>query len=247
MSKIQDRASLSTTKPKYLIRFLRPSLPEWDWDFPFLGGSSRITAVIFGSPKQVQKAVFLKSLCQCSNKRQWHNAAASSRLHVDPYRPLVRGAARLIEPESVRGAHRRSTLGAQRRFACEAFAQEPINHLSGLNLKLGWCGLHDCAGPPSLLARNPVKDFGRGWWVVDVAVDRGAIRHDLFPKQSGLQRKPRSKRAIGWGYSQLDQRTLFLSTMSQWPPATARAIYANPADALWRGSISDFAENGFSR
>jgi hypothetical protein len=28
---------------------------------------------------------------------------------------------------------------------------------------------------------------------------------------------------------------------------TARAIYANPADAFWSGSISDFAENGFSR
>jgi hypothetical protein len=28
---------------------------------------------------------------------------------------------------------------------------------------------------------------------------------------------------------------------------TARAIYANPADALWSGSISDFAENGFVR
>jgi signal transduction histidine kinase len=46
MSKIQGRALLSTTKPKYLIRFLRPKLPEWDWDFPFLGGSSRITAAI---------------------------------------------------------------------------------------------------------------------------------------------------------------------------------------------------------
>jgi hypothetical protein len=30
-------------------------------------------------------------------------------------------------------------------------------------------------------------------------------------------------------------------------PVTARAIYANPADALWSGSISDFAENGFVR
>jgi hypothetical protein len=106
---------------------------------------------------------------------------------------------------------------AARRFACEAFAQEPIHHQLGLNLKLGWCGVHDCTGPPSLLARNPAENFGRDLWVVDMAVDRGAIRHDLFPKQSRLQRRPGSKDAIGWGYSQLDQRTLFLSTPSQWP------------------------------
>jgi hypothetical protein len=54
------------------------------------------------------------------------------------------------------------------------------------------------------------------------------------------------KGAIGRRYSQLDQRTLFLSTLSQRPPVT-RAIYANPADAFWSGSISDCAENGFSR
>ncbi len=33
---------------KYLIHFLRRKLPGWDWGFPFLGGSSRITAVICG-------------------------------------------------------------------------------------------------------------------------------------------------------------------------------------------------------
>jgi hypothetical protein len=60
---------------------------------------------------------------------------------------------------------------AARRFACEAFAQEPIHHQLGLNLKLGWCGLHDCAGRPSLLARNHAGNFGRDRWVVDVAVD----------------------------------------------------------------------------
>src|SRR6476619_2545869 len=80
MSKTPDPASLPKTKPKYLIHFLRRNLPEWDWDFPFLGGSSRITAVIFGSPKQVQKAVFLKSLCQCSNERQWDNRCCEQRV-----------------------------------------------------------------------------------------------------------------------------------------------------------------------
>jgi hypothetical protein len=99
----------------------------------------------------------------------------------------------------------------------KTFAQEPIHHQLSLNPKLGWGGVHDCAGPPSLPARNPAENFGRDWWVVDVAVDRGAIRHDLFPKQSGLQRRPGSKGAIGWGSSQLDQRTLFLSTLSQRP------------------------------
>ena len=49
---------------KYLIHFLRRNLPGWDWDFPSLGGSSRITAVICGSPRPVQMAVLLKSLCQ---------------------------------------------------------------------------------------------------------------------------------------------------------------------------------------
>jgi hypothetical protein len=72
---------------------------------------------------------------------------------------------------------------AARLFACETFAQEPIHHQLSLNLKLGSGGVHDCAGPPSLPARNPAENFGRDWQVVDVAVDRGAIRHDLFPKQ----------------------------------------------------------------
>jgi hypothetical protein len=80
MSKIQDRASRATTKPKYFIHFSRRNPPEWDWDFPFLRGSSRITAVIFGSPKQVQKAALLKSLCQCSNDRQWDNRGCEQQI-----------------------------------------------------------------------------------------------------------------------------------------------------------------------
>jgi hypothetical protein len=79
---------------------------------------------------------------------------------------------------------------AARRFACETFAQEPIHHQLGLNLKLGWCGVRDCAGPPSLPARNPAQNFGRDWWVVDVAVNRGAIRQDLFPKQVDYSEGP---------------------------------------------------------
>ena len=97
---------------------------------------------------------------------------------------------------------------AARRFACEAFAQEPIHHQLGLNL--GWCGLHDCAAPPSSLARNPAENFCRDWWVVDVADDRGAIRHDLFPKQSGLQRRPGSKDAIGLGVLTIGSKDIVL-------------------------------------
>ena len=59
------------TELMYLIHFLRRNLPEWDWDFPSLGGSSRITAVICGSPRPVQMAVLLKSLYQQhSNERR---------------------------------------------------------------------------------------------------------------------------------------------------------------------------------
>jgi hypothetical protein len=85
----------------------------------------------------------------------------------------------------VGGAHRRSTLArAPRQIACEVFVQEPIHHQLGLNLKLRCCGVHDCAGPPSLLAGNPAENFSRDWWIVNVAVDRGIIGHDLFPKRS---------------------------------------------------------------
>ena len=66
------------------------------------------------------------------------------------------------------------------------------------------------------------------------------------PSEVGYCEGP-DQRCYRLGVSQLDQRTLSLSTLSQRLPATARAIYANPADALWSGSISDFAENGFVR
>ena len=69
---------------------------------------------------------------------------------------------------------------AARRFAREAFAQEPINHQLGLDLKLGWYGVRDCAGPPPLLARDPAENFGCDWRVVDMAVDRGVIRLAVF-------------------------------------------------------------------
>ncbi|HWI68937.1 MAG TPA: hypothetical protein VNS88_11250 [Nitrospiraceae bacterium] len=69
-------------------------------------------------------------------------------------------------------------------FAFEAFAQQSIHHQLGLNHALGWCGVLGCTGQQSLLARNPAETFDRDWWVVGVAMDRGTIRHDLFPKLS---------------------------------------------------------------
>ncbi len=35
-----------------------------------------------------------------------------------------------------------------------------------------------------MLAGNPAETVDRERWVVGVAMDRGAIRHDLFPKLS---------------------------------------------------------------
>jgi hypothetical protein len=69
-------------------------------------------------------------------------------------------------------------------FAFEAFAQEPIHHQSGLDLILRWCRFFDCARQRSFLARNPAETFDCDLWVAGVAVDRGTIRHDLFPKLS---------------------------------------------------------------
>ena len=51
------------------------------------------------------------------------------------------------------------------------------------------------SGEPSLLARESVENFGCDWWVVAVAVDRDAIRHDLFPKRTGQLRIPGSNHA----------------------------------------------------
>ena len=61
---LRTRYNSRKREPTYLIDFLRRNLPERDWDFPSLKGSSRITAVICGLPRPVQMAVLLKSFCQ---------------------------------------------------------------------------------------------------------------------------------------------------------------------------------------
>ena len=108
---------------------------------------------------------------------------------------------------------------AARRFSCEAFAQEPIHHQLGLTLKLGWCVVRDCAGQPSLLARNPAENFGRDWWVVDVAVDRGAIRHDLFPQAKWTTAKARVKGCYRLGVRTIGSKDIVLEyTVPMAPP-----------------------------
>ena len=69
-------------------------------------------------------------------------------------------------------------------FAFEAFAQEPIHYQLGLDHALRWCGVLGCAGQRSLFAREPAESFDGDLWVAGVAMDRGTIRHDLFPKLS---------------------------------------------------------------
>jgi hypothetical protein len=99
-----------------------------------------------------------------------------------------------------------------RLFICEAFAQQPIHHQLGVDLKLGWCGLHDCAGPPSLFPRNLPENFSRVWWVAEVAADRGDMRHDLFPKQVNYS-KARSKGAMGAGGLAIGSKDIVLEYM----------------------------------
>lgn len=65
------------------------------------------------------------------------------------------------------------------RSAREKFAQEPIHCKLRLTLQLRWCGVNDCARP---LATSSAQNFGRDRWLAAVAVDRSAIRHDIFPK-----------------------------------------------------------------
>ena len=87
--------------------------------------------------------------CICSNCATLHRlesgGAARRNIHDnDPLRvnkglpnKKIQGPIR-IESQIVRRVSGRVNLTrAARRFACEAFAQEPINHQFGLDLKLG--------------------------------------------------------------------------------------------------------------
>jgi len=59
--------------------------------------------------------------------------------------------------------------------------------------------------------------------------------------------KARIKGCYRLGVLTIGSKDIVLEYTVPKAPVTARAIYANPADALWSGSISDFAENGFVR
>jgi hypothetical protein len=47
-----------------------------------------------------------------------------------------------------------------------------------------------------LFAKNPTENFDLSCWLVASAVDRRAIRHDVFPKRSGLLRKAPDQRCF---------------------------------------------------
>jgi hypothetical protein len=79
-----------------------------------------------------------------------------------------------------------------------------------------------------------------------VAVDRGTIGHDLFPKRSDYCEGP-DQRCYRLGVLTIGSKDIVLEYIVPKAPVTVRAIYANPADAFWSGSISDCTENGFSR
>ena len=59
-------------------------------------------------------------------------------------------------------------------------------------------------------ARNPAGNFGRNWWVVDVAVDRGAIRHDALPQAKWTTAMARIKGAIGPGVLTIGPKVIVL-------------------------------------
>jgi hypothetical protein len=80
-----------------------------------------------------------------------------------------------------------------------------------------------------------------------VAVDRGAIRHDALPQAKWTTAKARIKGCYRRGALTIGPKGIVLEYTVPMAPVTARAIYASPAAALWSGSISDLAENGFVR
>ena len=59
--------------------------------------------------------------------------------------------------------------------------------------------------------------------------------------------KARIKGCYRLGVLTIGSKDIVLEYTVPKAPVTAPAIYANPAHALWSGSISDFAENGFVR
>ena len=138
----------------------------------------------------------------------------------------------------VRGAN---SACAARRFACEAFAHEPIYHQLGLNLKLGWCGLHDCAGPPSLPARNPEVNFGCDWWIVDVAVDRGAIRHDALPQAKWTTAKARIKGCYRLGVLTIGSKDIVLEYTVPMAPGDGASDLREPRRLAGHITLKVFA------
>jgi hypothetical protein len=69
-----------------------------------------------------------------------------------------------------------------------------------LALRLKRRGVHICVRPPG---RSLAETFGRDGWCAGIAVDRSAMRHDLFPKRVGCCEK-----APGSGCYRLEVSTI---------------------------------------
>ena len=65
-----------------------------------------------------------------------------------------------------------------------------------------------------MLARNPAENFGRDWWVVDVAIDQGEGSDQRFYRL---------------GVFIIGSKDIVLENTVPMAPVTARAVYANPA------------------
>ncbi len=65
------------------------------------------------------------------------------------------------------------------------------------------------------------------------------------PQVKWTTAKARIKGCYRLGVVTIGSKDIVLEYTVPMAPVTARAIYANPADALWRGSISDLTENHF--
>ena len=97
-------------------------------------------------------------------------------------------------------------------------------------------------GTPSLLARNSAKNFGREWSVVDVAVDRGTIDIDFFPKRSGLQRKAPTKGCYGLGVLTIGSKDTVLKYNVPMAPGHSASVLCEPRRCCLERFPQHFAE-----
>ena len=75
-----------------------------------------------------------------------------------------------------------------------------------------------------MLARNPAENSGCDWRVVDVAVGRGVMRHDLLPQEA----KARIKACYRLRVITIGSKDIVLRYTGPTLVVVARAIYAAP-------------------